>query len=90
MARSKVTLSGSAQSYTRSGRIFRRGKPQFLTAPGEIAFYRTCAGFSVVDVESKEKAKAKAPKVEKTAKKAAKKTSKKSGKKATKKKAATK
>ncbi len=67
MARAKVVLSGEALSYTRAGRTFKRGKPQYLTAPGEINFYRSCAGFSVVDVDkAKAKAKATAPKVAKS------------------------
>lgn len=55
--RARVELRGSL-THTAGARKFKKGSPQILTNPSEIAYYRAQGGFSVTMMAT-EKAKAK-------------------------------
>lgn len=46
MAHAKVVLQ-TAHTYTVGGRTYKRGEPQNLSNPSEIAYLKTTAGFAV-------------------------------------------
>ncbi len=60
--KARVELRG-AMSHLAGGRKFLKGKPQILTNPSEIAYYKAQGGFSVTMMAT-EKTKAKAKPVD--------------------------
>lgn len=51
MAKAKVELVGSL-THSHGARRFEKGKPQVLTNPSEIAYYRGQPGFSVTELDA--------------------------------------